>query len=69
MPKETGKPYKLKETKRAVSPSGRVTTTTKTIYAKPGDYAYGNGKWIIDKQPFAINFRIFYKKKTAKMEP
>lgn len=48
MPKETGKPYKLKETKRAVSPSGRVTTTTKTIYAKPGDYAYehltnGNG--------------------------
>ncbi|KAI5705432.1 hypothetical protein M8J75_014982 [Diaphorina citri] len=42
MPKETGKPYKLKETKRAVSPSGRVTTTTKTIYAKPGDYAYGN---------------------------
>ncbi|KAL1458485.1 hypothetical protein WDU94_008631 [Cyamophila willieti] len=46
--KEQGKPYKLKETKRAVSPSGRVTTTTKTIYAKPGDYAYdhmtnGNG--------------------------
>uniref|UniRef100_A0A8D9EYW3 C2 domain-containing protein 2 n=2 Tax=Cacopsylla melanoneura TaxID=428564 RepID=A0A8D9EYW3_9HEMI len=37
--KEQGKPYKLKETKRAVSPSGRVTTTTKTIYAKPGDYS------------------------------
>jgi hypothetical protein len=36
IPQLGGKPYKLKETLRTVSPSGGVVTTTKTVFSKPG---------------------------------
>lgn len=32
IPQMQGKPYKLKETLRSVTPSGNVLTTSKTVY-------------------------------------
>uniref|UniRef100_A0A1B6IW43 Phorbol-ester/DAG-type domain-containing protein n=1 Tax=Homalodisca liturata TaxID=320908 RepID=A0A1B6IW43_9HEMI len=36
LPQMGDKPFKLKETLKSVSPSGKTVTTTKTVFAKPG---------------------------------
>ncbi|XP_067003359.2 phospholipid transfer protein C2CD2L isoform X3 [Anabrus simplex] len=42
------KPYKLKETLRTVSPSGGVITTTKTVFATPGEHLTNGGEAVTD---------------------
>ncbi|KAG8238829.1 hypothetical protein J437_LFUL018660 [Ladona fulva] len=36
IPQMTDHPYKLKETSKSVSPTGKVITTTKTVFSKAG---------------------------------